>query len=108
MNEQQKALLAKARESLDVARHIDARGSHGFAASRAYYAIFYVVEALLLGGGLSTAVTRRSSLPLARGSRRQVEFPRASIECCWTQRNAANSATTRSALRSARTWQASR
>jgi uncharacterized protein (UPF0332 family) len=52
MNEQQKALLAKARESLDVARHIDARGSHGFAASRAYYAIFYVVEALLLGEGL--------------------------------------------------------
>ena len=48
MNEQQKALLAKARESLDVARYIDARGSHGFAASRAYYAMFYVVEALLL------------------------------------------------------------
>ncbi len=52
MNEQQKALLAKARESLDVARYIDARGSHGFAASRAYYAMFYVVEALLLGEGL--------------------------------------------------------
>lgn len=52
MNEQQKALLAKARESLDVARLIDARGSHGFAASRAYYAMFYVVEALLLGEGL--------------------------------------------------------
>jgi uncharacterized protein (UPF0332 family) len=52
MSEQQKALLAKARESLDVAREIDARGSHGFAASRAYYAMFYVVEALLLGEGL--------------------------------------------------------
>lgn len=52
MNEQQKALLAKARESLDVARHIYARGNHGFAASRAYYSMFYVVEALHLGEGL--------------------------------------------------------
>ena len=69
MNEQQKALLAKARESLDVARYIDARGSHGFAASRAYYAMFYIVEALLLGEGLE--YSSHSAIIAAFGERFQ-------------------------------------
>jgi len=69
VNEQQKALMAKARESLDVARDIDARGSHGFAASRAYYAMFYVVEALLLGDELE--YSSHSALIAAFGERYQ-------------------------------------
>jgi uncharacterized protein (UPF0332 family) len=61
--------MAKARESLDVARDIDARGSHGFAASRAYYAMFYVVEALLLGDELE--YSSHSALIAAFGERYQ-------------------------------------
>lgn len=41
-------LLEKARESLETAREIESNGHHGFAASRAYYAIFYAAEATLL------------------------------------------------------------
>jgi uncharacterized protein (UPF0332 family) len=69
VTEQQEALLAKARESLDVARDIDARGSHGFAASRAYYTMFYVVEALLLGDGLE--YSSHSALIAAFGEKYQ-------------------------------------
>jgi uncharacterized protein (UPF0332 family) len=52
MTRQQAALLAKARESLSIARVIYERGSYGFAAARAYYAMFYVAEALLMDEGL--------------------------------------------------------
>jgi len=48
-----RALIEKAKESLVVARDL-LRGSHDdFAASRAYYAMFYVAEALLLAVGQS-------------------------------------------------------
>lgn len=40
--------FAKARRSLDSASLLRAHGDHDFAASRAYYAMFYVAEALLL------------------------------------------------------------
>ena len=52
MTQQQAALLAKAVESLSIARVIHERGSFGFAAARAYYAMFYVAEALLMDEGL--------------------------------------------------------
>lgn len=42
------AFLRKARESIDAAKDLIARGSSGFAASRAYYAMFYCAQALLL------------------------------------------------------------
>lgn len=44
--------IAKAHESLQTARENEANGHHGFAASRAYYAMFYAAEAVLLQSGL--------------------------------------------------------
>jgi len=41
------ALLQKAKESLEAARGLLRDGYPDFAASRAYYAMFYVTEALL-------------------------------------------------------------
>jgi uncharacterized protein (UPF0332 family) len=46
-------LLAKARESLEAAELLRSQGYAGFAASRAYYAMFYVAEALLRSMGQS-------------------------------------------------------
>lgn len=46
-------LLAKARRSLAAARRNAEAGDHDFAASRAYYAMFYAAEALLLHQGLA-------------------------------------------------------
>ena len=53
MNREQKALLDKARDSLDAARILAASGHLDFAASRAYYTMFYVAQALLLDEGLT-------------------------------------------------------
>ena len=47
------ALIEKAKESLDVARDLVHDGHYDFAASRAYYAMFYVAEALLADLGQS-------------------------------------------------------
>jgi uncharacterized protein (UPF0332 family) len=51
MTEQQEALLEKAKASLDGAHVLHRTRLYGFAASRAYYTMFYVAEALLLGDG---------------------------------------------------------
>lgn len=51
--EEVRALVRKAEESLDVARVLLDRGNFGFSASRSYYAMFYLAEALLLIQGLS-------------------------------------------------------
>ena len=53
MNEDIKALLEKAQESLSAGKMLRDQGYHGFAASRAYYAMFYVAEALLSSLGQS-------------------------------------------------------
>jgi uncharacterized protein len=53
MTPAQAALLKKAKDSLDAARLLVERGFYDFAVSRAYYAMFYVAEAFLLGEGLS-------------------------------------------------------
>jgi uncharacterized protein (UPF0332 family) len=47
------ALVEKAKESLEVAIDLVRDGHHDFAASRAYYAMFYVAEALLANLGQS-------------------------------------------------------
>lgn len=44
-------LLAKGRRSLEVARSLTRQGHFDFAVSRAYYAMFYLAEALLLSRG---------------------------------------------------------
>jgi len=53
MTEQQAGLLAKARRAVENARAQTQRGDHDFAVSRAYYAMFYAAEALLLEKSLS-------------------------------------------------------
>ena len=53
MTPEQQALLDKARHSLKAARMLHTEGEHGFAASRACYAMFYLAETFLLGEGLS-------------------------------------------------------
>jgi uncharacterized protein (UPF0332 family) len=53
MTPEQGDLLRQARDSLAAAKLLHTEGYHGFAASRAYYAMFYVAEACLLGKGLS-------------------------------------------------------
>jgi uncharacterized protein (UPF0332 family) len=45
--------LEKARESCDAAGLMLERGYHAFAASRAYYSLFYIAQALLLDRNLS-------------------------------------------------------
>ncbi len=46
-------LIEKAEESLEVARWLSTNGHNAFAASRAYYAMFYAAETALLRKGLS-------------------------------------------------------
>lgn len=53
MMPEQGELLLQARESLAAARLLHGAGHFGFAASRAYYSMFYVTEALLLSKGQS-------------------------------------------------------
>lgn len=53
MNIPIKAILNKAQESLDAAHLLAEQGYPDFAASRAYYTMFYTAEALLLLKGLS-------------------------------------------------------
>lgn len=53
MNREAGALLQKAHESLLAAKLLGQEGYPDFAASRAYYAMFYAAEALLLSRELS-------------------------------------------------------
>jgi uncharacterized protein (UPF0332 family) len=53
MNTEVKALLEKAKRSQRVATKLFKDGDTDFAASRAYYSLFYTAEALLLSRGLS-------------------------------------------------------
>lgn len=55
MNETQRKLMEMATESIAAAELLRKGGHAGFAASRAYYAMFYVAEALLEGEGKSFA-----------------------------------------------------
>lgn len=53
MNPEIKALVEKAKRSQKVATKLFRDGDVDFAASRAYYSLFYTAEALLLSRGLS-------------------------------------------------------
>ena len=53
MNPEIEALLEKARRSQKAAAKLFKDGDVDFAASRAYYSLFYTAEALLLSRGLS-------------------------------------------------------
>ena len=53
MTDDQRELLEKAERSIRAASLLAGGGQHDFAASRAYYAMFYAAQALLLGDGLA-------------------------------------------------------
>ena len=53
MTPEQRHLLEEARSSLQAAKILCREGYCGFAASRAYYAMFYVAQAFLLGKAVS-------------------------------------------------------
>src|SRR5512142_2354624 len=52
MTQDEQAILSKAKENLEAAQLLLDQGFYGIAASRAYYAMFYLAEALLLRKGL--------------------------------------------------------
>ncbi len=78
MTEDQKELLEMATESLAAARLLFVGGHPGFAASRAYYTMFYVAEAILEGEGLAfskhSAVIAAFGQHFARTGRVPAEF----------------------------------
>lgn len=65
MTEDQLDLLVQASDSLRASRVLHAEGFSGFAASRAYYSMFYVAQAFLEGEGL--ALSRHSATIAAFG-----------------------------------------
>lgn len=80
MTPEQQDLLHKAISSLEAAKVLLANEFPEFAASRAYYAMFYVAEAFLEGEGLSfskhSAVISAFGQQFARTGRVPVEFHR--------------------------------
>ena len=78
MTEDQRELLEKAQQSLHAARLLLSGGHADFAASRAYYAMFYVAEAFLEGDGLAfskhSAVISAFGRDFARVGRVPVQF----------------------------------
>jgi uncharacterized protein (UPF0332 family) len=52
MTKEQEALIEKARKSLQAARLLLSNNMPDFAASRAYYTLFYIASVFLLGKGL--------------------------------------------------------
>lgn len=84
MTPQQQALLQKAVRSLQAAKVLNETDFPEFAASRAYYAMFYVASAFLEGEGLAfsshSAVIGAFGQQFARTGRVPVEFHRYLID----------------------------
>lgn len=81
---EQSALLRKAMDSLKAAKLLVGQGFSDFAASRAYYAMFYVASAFLLGEGLSfskhSTVVAKFGQHFAKTGRVPAEFHHYLIE----------------------------
>jgi uncharacterized protein (UPF0332 family) len=84
MTDEQRELLVAAHESLQAAELLLSNGYSGFAAARAYYAMFYVAEACLEGKGLAfskhSAVIAAFGKEFAATERAPREFHRFLIE----------------------------
>lgn len=84
MTLEQEALLRKAKDSLRGARVLADQKLYDFAVSRAYYTMFYVAEAFLLGEGLAfskhSAVIASFGQRFAKTGRVSGEFHRYLIE----------------------------
>jgi uncharacterized protein (UPF0332 family) len=65
MTPEQEDLLGKAEDSIGAAKLMRENGYYDFAVSRAYYAMFYLAEAFLLGAGL--AFSKHSAVHAAFG-----------------------------------------
>lgn len=84
MTHDQMLLVQEAKESIEAARLLLRGGFADYAASRAYYAMFYVAEAMLSSEGIS--MTRHSAViaafgqHLAHPGKVPVEFHRFLIE----------------------------
>jgi uncharacterized protein (UPF0332 family) len=92
MTPDQEELLTKAQQSLEAAKLLLDGGFPGFAASRAYYAMFYVAQAFLEGEGLSyskhSAVIAAFGQHFAREGRIPVEFHRYLIDAMAARQDA--------------------
>lgn len=84
MTPEQQALINKSRLSIDAAQSLIERGFYDFAVSRAYYAMFYVAEALLDREGLSfsshAAVISGFGQYLARSGKIPAQYHRQLID----------------------------
>lgn len=67
MTPEQQRLLEKAERSLQAAEELNQKGLAEFAASRGYYAMFYIANAFLEGEGL--AYSKHSAVIAAFGER---------------------------------------
>ncbi len=84
MTDEQLELLLKARQSLSAARLLLENGYPDYAASRAYYSMFYIAEAFLAAEGMSfsshAAVISAFGREFARTDRVPAEFHRFLID----------------------------
>lgn len=84
MSPEQQALRDKAQRSLEAAQTLVDQGFYDFAVSRAYYAMFYLAEALLDQEGLSfskhSAVISAFGQYLVRSGKVPIEFHRHLID----------------------------
>lgn len=84
MTEDQRELLMEARDSIEAARILLQNRYAGYAAARAYFAMFYIAEAFLEGEGLSfsrhSAVIAAFGQHFAKSGKVPVEFHRYLIE----------------------------
>ena len=84
MTADQELLLKKAHDSLYAARVLAREGLYDFSASRSYYAMFYAVQALLLGRKLTfskhSAVIAAFGREFAKGGSVPADFHRYLIE----------------------------
>ncbi|GAB4278868.1 MAG: HEPN domain-containing protein [Oscillatoriaceae cyanobacterium] len=84
MTNEQRELLLKAEKSLQAAKLLLSNDYPDYAASRAYYSMFYIAEAFLEGEGLSfskhSAVIAAFGREFAKPQRVKAEFHRFLIE----------------------------
>lgn len=84
MTPEQQALLDKSQRSIDAAQSLSEQGFYDFAVSRAYYAMFYLAEALLDQEGLAfsshAAVISNFGRYLARPGKIPAEYHRQLID----------------------------
>ena len=84
MTEDQQELLEEARDSIGAARLLLSSGYPGYAASRAYYSMFYIAEAFLEGEGMAfskhSAVIAAFGQHFAQTGKVPVEFHRFLID----------------------------